>query len=523
MTTVDTTLPTTPSDPTRMDRVDAWCERIGDALNPILVKETRQALKSRQFVGTFSVLLVAALAWTIIGSLSMMPQIYTSPSAPRMLIGYYLVLALPMLIVVPLAAFRSLEGEIDDGTLELLSITVLSPWQIVLGKLASAMLQMLLYFVALFPCVAYAYTLRGVDLPTTLLMMGMLLVAGVVLTIVALFMAPLARTRTGRITTLLAVMMLLLGAEWMVGFLVIGMILEGNPLTSDQMLFVVTATIGISITAGHLLLTATAGQLTPESENRSTHLRVSLMILSAVVAGLGVLGVRMLGMAGFVTLTFFAIFLAGLWTLCSAMIVAESSVMTPRIRRELPNSLLARATLTWLTPGPASGLVFSVVNIVVITTGFVISIDLLGARNGTFGPPVMYMAMRQLCVAYAAYLIIFLVGSRWLVALIRTRSNPRVEVGVAAVIALAMLSALIPYAVGLHFNDYRSFSYSGWQITNWAWTLAEIGNRGNLDTIVSIVVVVAALSFFASVLLSPSLVMPRRIATPELVKAEKEG
>ncbi|MCP4940700.1 MAG: ABC transporter permease, partial [Planctomycetaceae bacterium] len=145
-----------------IERVDAWCEKWGDWCNPILVKETRQALKSRQFVITFSLLLFAALSWTIIGTVSLMPGIYDTPSAPRMLLGYYFVLALPMLLVVPLAAYRSLEGEIDDGTLELLSITALSPKQIVLGKLASAMLQMLLYFVVLFPCVSYAYTLRGV-------------------------------------------------------------------------------------------------------------------------------------------------------------------------------------------------------------------------------------------------------------------------------------------------------------------------------------------------------------------------
>ena len=39
---------------TRMDHVDAWCDKWSDRLNPILVKETRQALKSRQFVVTFS-------------------------------------------------------------------------------------------------------------------------------------------------------------------------------------------------------------------------------------------------------------------------------------------------------------------------------------------------------------------------------------------------------------------------------------------------------------------------------------
>src|SRR5690606_14422398 len=151
--------------------------------------------KSRQFVATFGLLLFASLAWTIVGSMLQMPQIYYMPSAPRMLIGYYLVLAVPMLLVVPLAAYRSLESEVDDGTLELLSVTALSPRQIVSGKLASAALQMLLYFIALFPCVAYAYTLRGVDLPTLALLMGMLIVAGLGLTIVALFFAPVTPGR----------------------------------------------------------------------------------------------------------------------------------------------------------------------------------------------------------------------------------------------------------------------------------------------------------------------------------------
>ncbi len=155
-----------------------------------------------------------------------------------------------MLLVVPLAAYRSLEGEIDDGTLELLSITTLSPWQIVLGKLASAMLQMVLYYVALFPCVAYAYTLRGVDLPTTLLMMAILVVAAVLLTVVALFFAPLSRTRTGRITTLLAVMSILLASEWGLAVLVISMICTAIPLIAELMFFLRDATLLISLSLG---------------------------------------------------------------------------------------------------------------------------------------------------------------------------------------------------------------------------------------------------------------------------------
>ena len=42
-------------------------ERLGDRFNPIVVKEVRQALKSRQFVVTFLLLLLAAWAGSIFG------------------------------------------------------------------------------------------------------------------------------------------------------------------------------------------------------------------------------------------------------------------------------------------------------------------------------------------------------------------------------------------------------------------------------------------------------------------------
>ena len=40
-----------------MGLADQLVERVGERLNPILVKESRQSLKSKQFVVTFSLLL----------------------------------------------------------------------------------------------------------------------------------------------------------------------------------------------------------------------------------------------------------------------------------------------------------------------------------------------------------------------------------------------------------------------------------------------------------------------------------
>lgn len=503
-------------------RIDDWCERIGDSLNPILVKETRQALKSRQFVMTFSVLLFAALAWTVVGSLTLMPQIYTQPSAPRLLIGYYIVLAIPMLMVVPLAAYRSLEGEIDDGTLELLSITTLSAWHIVLGKLASASLQMLLYFVALFPCVAYAYTLRGVDLPTTLLLMAMLLAGALLLTIIALFFAPLARGRTGRIVTLLAVILIIVLAEWGIGSLAIGLILYGNPLNSQMMLFLLVSVVGMLLSLGHLLLSATAAQLTPESENRSTHLRVSTLVVSAVAVGICALAMQTLDRFAPDAVLTLGAGLGIFWAACGSMMVAESPVMTPRVRRGLPSTFAGRVCLTWLTPGPATGLVFAAVNIVVLAGGMIFALHWLYSQPGIPGGRFARDVQTMLVICYSSYLVGMLVAVRLVIKVIRINNHPRVEIGLAALVAVGVLMALIPYSVGLHWNDYREYPYSIWQVTNWAWTLSLVGRGFRMHSYVYVVTTVSVVLFFAALLLSPQLVFPRRIATPKRVRQALE-
>ena len=47
--------------------IDRIVDQFSDWCSPILVKETRQALKSRQFFWTFFLLLAAIALWTMIG------------------------------------------------------------------------------------------------------------------------------------------------------------------------------------------------------------------------------------------------------------------------------------------------------------------------------------------------------------------------------------------------------------------------------------------------------------------------
>ncbi|TWU16628.1 ABC transporter permease [Allorhodopirellula heiligendammensis] len=507
-----------------IERIDVWAEKIGDAVNPILIKETRQALKSRQFVLTFSVLLVAALAWTVAGSLSLMPMIYTTPSAPRMLIGYYIVLAIPMLLVVPLAAYRSLEAEIDDGTLELLSITALSPWQIVLGKLASASLQMMLYLVALFPCVAYAYTLRGVDLPTIGLMMAVLITAAIALTIVALAFAPLARGRSGRITTLLVVLMVLMMAQYMIGTGVVFMIVYGNPLTVGWTAFLLITMVLLTFSIGHLLLTATAAQLTPESENRSSGIRWSILLLTTLVFACNAFAIEWIQEdRGQVLAVFFPslLCLTGLWTFSGALMTAESATVTPRIQRELPGNFLSRLLLLFFTPGPATGLVFACLGIVLVMSASLIGIERMQSLGSVLRPTDFTM-LQTLILAYASYLLVLLLCVRAIVAIVRIRNHPRVEIGLAALIAIAVLAALVPYAIGLHANDYRPFEYSGWQSTNWVWTMGQIVDGQSPAWVFEVSVFACVTATLVAIACVGRRALAMRTATPAAVLAEQQ-
>src|SRR6476619_5295747 len=137
--------------------VERFLVYAGDWLNPILVKETRQALKSFQFTVTFILLLIACWIVTMGGVAIVGPRIFLAAEGGSLMLWYYGILAFPLAVVVPYEAFRSLAAEREDNTYDLLSITTLRSRQIIAGKLGSAVVQMAVYFSAITPCIAFTY------------------------------------------------------------------------------------------------------------------------------------------------------------------------------------------------------------------------------------------------------------------------------------------------------------------------------------------------------------------------------
>jgi ABC-type transport system involved in multi-copper enzyme maturation permease subunit len=120
-----------------------------------------------------------------------------------------------LIVVVPFAAFRSLASEREDNTYDLLSITALKPRQIISGKLGSAVVQMAVYFSVITPCIAFTYLLRGVDVPTILVLIGYTFFASLGLSMVAILLATLSEQRFAQVFVSVALVAFLLWAFFM--------------------------------------------------------------------------------------------------------------------------------------------------------------------------------------------------------------------------------------------------------------------------------------------------------------------
>lgn len=360
-------------DPVGADAVgNGWLSRmaetLGDRLNPILVKETRQALKSKQFTLWFVLLLIAC--WiTTIGAIAWIgPSIYYMSAGGYLLSVYYVILALPLLVVVPFTAYRSLSSENEENTRDLLEVSTLTPRQVVNGKLGSAVLQIVIYLSALAPCIAFTYLLRGVTLSTILLLLAYAVLASIGLSAIGLVLAAANRQKYTQVVMSVAfagVLFsafsgLLYGAETVRG-------LDPSDLASDGFWWFNLALFSLYATTLAVVYSGAVSLATFSAANRSTALRVAVFAQQAVYvawcAGLFVTAAQ-IGAGGRQFVFWLFAPAPVYWFVVGALMTGESPTLSLRVRRRLPQSFLGRAFATGFNPGGGSGYVFAATNLI---------------------------------------------------------------------------------------------------------------------------------------------------------------
>lgn len=462
------------TDSTWWGRLDRLVARLGDRMNPILVKETRQALKSRQFLITFTLVLACAWAWSMLGVAWIGPMVRYYPSGSSMFFGYFCVLAFPLALIVPFGAFRSLAGEREDGTFELLAITTLKPYQIILGKLGSAALQLIVYLSAVAPCLAFTYILRGIDLPTIGFVLAYTILGSLGLAMIGLLLATATQEKHWQVV--LSVF-LILGLGWTFIMSVVGtgaLMSEGSlPIYEEQFWAVIGVLVTIYIGYFALALVASAAQLTFSSDNRSTMLRVVMFAQQAMF--IGWMGWFWNEFREFYVF-FPALILSGIhWYVMGIFMVGESNELSQRVKRQLPQTFMGRTLFTWFNPGPATGYMFAVANlagaIFVCAIGYIVALAVFPAGGGPFGGGLTWEdSLFNLAGLGFCYVVIYLGLGRLLVGLLRKRLNIGLMVGVLLQVLLLLAGCLIPLT--LHWMSDARDSYSLLELPNPIWSLA---------------------------------------------------
>ena len=155
-----------------MRRWFGWIPALGDRVNPIVVKEFRQAVRSHLVVAVLMVFLLVDLL--ILGGYMLQSVGGANPEGGRGAFQAFMtVLLLTCLGFVPLYAGIRLSIERNDVNLDLLYVTTIPPGAIVRGKYLTAMALTLLIFSACMPFVVLTYLLRGIDLPTIFLVLAL--------------------------------------------------------------------------------------------------------------------------------------------------------------------------------------------------------------------------------------------------------------------------------------------------------------------------------------------------------------
>ncbi|MEX2121448.1 MAG: hypothetical protein WD847_17800 [Pirellulales bacterium] len=462
-----------PADRRWWSRAEQVLGRFSEWLNPILVKETRQALKSRQFGITFALVLACGWVWSMLGVALIGPGIFYGAQGVWLFAGYYVVLSFPLLVIVPFGAFRSLAGEREDGTYEMLSVTTLKPRQIVSGKLGSAVLQMLVYFSGIAPCLAFTYMLEGIDMPTILFMLFYTFLGSLGLSLAGLLIATVTAEKHWQVVLSVFLIFGLGLAFWGSCALVFEMVGWNSLPFQDEEFWIGNAAFLTGYWGYFALLAAAASaQLTFASDNRSTALRMVMVAQQVLFAG-------WMGWAWlkYGEMEFLLVFLmmSGLhWYAMGVFMNSESGELSQRVRRQLPQSFLGRAFLTWFAPGPATGFMFAFANLISVALMTLIGVLIWLMFNPMPTPSWSGAMTLERLLTFGGlglgYVTVYLGLGRLLLSGLRRFIQVPMLLGVLVQVLLLLAGCFIPLTIHLMIPDLRR-GYSLLEITNPIWTL----------------------------------------------------
>lgn len=251
----------------------------GDWLNPMLVKELRQGLKTHVFVGVF--VLIQAAMILLVGFRLLASGTEDAADTGEWLDGVlWFSLGLTMLLILPMRGLHSISEETKQNTLDLVQLTHLGALRIVTGKWIALVGQILLLTVAVLPYAVLRYFFGGVDVVSNLTALAMMQLASLVISAACIMLSTLPVVTRSLITGLVFFSFFSSGFGFMIRASFGGSLFGGSPVS------MIAAPI-CAVLATAFLLSLAASRIASAAENFALVLR-GIALLAVVIALLAV-------------------------------------------------------------------------------------------------------------------------------------------------------------------------------------------------------------------------------------------
>ena len=367
--------------------VPPWVDRVADWCNPILIKEVRQSLKSRQFVITFFLLVTGAWLTAVFGLLMWGERIEYEAAGRDFFFYFYIALAIATLIIVPFNAYLSLKSERDFLTFEVLSVTTLLPGQIVNGKLLAAVVQLFIYYSAITPFIAFASTMQGFDAALAAYLLIVSFLVSLMLCCISVTASTLTTNRSQQAALAVG---LLIGVIWaMYGLVSMAWVttyIAPIPFANGEFWLANGLSLVVALSYFILLRQIAISQLTFETDNRSTAIRITMTAQFCLFWIVTFLVFAFVDVGRVDTDIFFAYVILSCvhWGIFGLVMTAEPDALSRRIRRKISGNSLWRLIKTPFMPGGARGYLLLLLNVGLILGFYLFGVAAFGGgfRSG---------------------------------------------------------------------------------------------------------------------------------------------
>jgi hypothetical protein len=336
--------------------------KFDDWLNPIAVKELRQAVKSRIVVSALTLFLLIQLSiLLLILSFSAPPTAEAARLNAGRSIFYILqgILLGACMLLVPAYAGVRLAAEHTDTNVDLLFISTLRPRRIIAGKLQAAVVLILLIFSACAPFMTFTYLLRGIDIPSIILVLAIDFLTVLLGTQTAIFLGAIPANATlRRLLGLFGLSVLVVLFSYaMAGSIALLEMGWGSRVDTVEFWLVVGGAVVALVAVIGLLFTWSVAIISPPSANRALPVRLYMLGFWLVTGGVAALLAHHFRSP----IPLYCWQWVVVTILCVQFLVAinEREQWGLRVRRMIPRRWWLRGPLFLLYSGSAGGILFT--------------------------------------------------------------------------------------------------------------------------------------------------------------------